>query len=212
LLYPVLRWLGSFMVLFAGIWLFFQKHLKASLGYVVIALNGLALLSLGIKGINGIILLTFMFLPRFISIILFVMALVWLEKINNSDEYEILAGLANRTPFIAWSLILAFFSFSGLPFFSGFPFVQMMVKEMVNLSYLSLIMFLAGMLLFFLNGLRILILVFSKAPELEKGEEPVLFKGTVVFTLVVLLFSGLFPKLASSILLHLADKFPLLMR
>lgn len=174
LLYPVLRWLGSFMVLFAGIWLFFQKQLKASLGYLVIALNGLAFLSLGIKGINGIILLTYFFLPRFLSLLLFVIAIVCLEEIKNQNESEILAGLPSWTPFIAWSLILAYFSFCGLPFFSGFPFVQMMVKELVNLSYLSLIMFLIGMLLLFLNGLRILMLVFEIKAGMGMGEEPVL--------------------------------------
>ncbi len=212
LLFPVLRWLGSFMVVFAGVWLFFQKQLKTSLGYLVIALNGLALLSLGIKGFSGITLLTYFFLPRFLSILLFVITLVWFEKRENSNEGEILAGLAGRVPFITWSLMLAFFSISGLPFLPGFPFVQMVVKELVNLSYLALIMFLTGMLFFFLNGLRLLVLVYSKTSELEKEEEPVLFKGAIVIAVFILLFSGLFPNMASSVLLNLADKFLLLMR
>ena len=212
LLFPVLRWLGSFMVLFAGVWMFFQNQLKTILGYLVIALNGIALLSLGIKGFGGITLLTYFFLPRFLSILLFVITLVWFEKRGNSNEGEILAGLAGRAPFIALSLLLTFFSISGLPFLPGFPFIQMVVKELVNLSYLALIMFLAGILLFFLNGLRLFILVYSKRSELEKEEEPVIFKGAIVFAFFILLFSGFFPNMASSVLLNLADKFLLLMR
>jgi formate hydrogenlyase subunit 3/multisubunit Na+/H+ antiporter MnhD subunit len=212
LLFPVLRWLGSFMVLFGGAWLFFQKQLKTSLGYLVITFNGLALLSLGIRGAAGITLLTYFFLPRTLSILLFVMALNHIRKNNGTSESQILEGLAGKAPFITLALIVSFICISGLPFFPGFAYLQMMINELVNLSYLALFMLLVGMLLLFLKGLQLIKLVFSRRAELEKTEELPVYKGLVMFCLLVLLISGLFPKFASAIMLHLADKFLLLLR
>ncbi len=189
LLFPVLRWLGSFMVLFAGVWMFFQTQSKPAWIFVF------ALMELhccaGIKGFGGITLLTYFFLPRFLSILLFVITLVWFEKRESSNESEILAGLAGRAPFIALSLLLTFFSISGLPFLPGFPFIQMVVKELVNLSYLALT-YLAG-ILFFFRMAWFFFLFIQKEANWKKKKSRLYSKGQSYLLFLFYCFPDFFP-------------------
>ena len=211
LLYPVLRWLGSFMVLFAGVWAFFQKDLRQLFGYLIIALNGMALLSIGIKGDSGITLLTYFFLPRFLSIILFASSLLELEKAQIPFNLEEIPGLVGKAPFATLALLISIFSISGLPLLPGFPFVQSLIYDLINLSHLALILYLIGMLMFFLTGLHILTITQAKTTEGIKIKETPKIKSLLSFAMFLLLLAGIFPGFINSFFLKLANKFPLLM-
>ena len=213
LLFPVLRWLGGFMVLFAGIWVYFQKNLKSIFGYLVIALNGLALLSLGIKGASGITLMMFFFLPRFVSLILFVIVLLILLKNGLGFEIENLSGLAYKAPFTSVALLLSFFILSAFPLLPGFPLIQNMISELLNLSILALVMFLAGIFLIILSGLKIVSIVMRKPIEKdEKFMETVKYKSLIGIATFLVLLVGIVPNMISGLFLNLAIKFIQLLR
>lgn len=213
LLFPVLRWLGSFMVLFAGLWVFFQKNLKNIFGYLAIAMNGLALLSLGVKGGSGIKLLMFFFLPRLISLFLFGMVLRNLMKYRLGLEIEKLKALAYQAPFTSIALIVAFFILSICPLLPGFPLFQGLISELLNLSIFSLVMFLLGIFLFMISGLKILSNLMKKPAEnKEKIVETFKNKSLIAFASMLTLFIGTVPTLFSNLFYHLASKFNLLIK
>jgi NADH-quinone oxidoreductase subunit N len=210
LLFPVLRWLGAFMVLFAGLWTFFQKDLRQIYGYLIIAMNGLALLAIGITGISGISLLTFFFLPRFLSIILLSISITIFQKNNRSMAVEDLPGLVGQLPFSTLALAVAIFSVAGLPLLPGFPLIQKMEWELVNLSFLSVAMLLVGILFLFLSCLRLLSISFTMTAEVSRMKESAVSRWFIAAVVSLMVMIGLLPAAANLLFLSLFTKFTLL--
>jgi NADH-quinone oxidoreductase subunit N len=212
LLFPVLRWLGAFMVLFGGLWTFFQKDLRQIYGYLIIAMNGLALLAIGIKGSSGISLFTYFFLPRFLSIFLFSISITIFQKNNRSMDVEDLPGLVGQLPFSTLALAVAIFSVAGLPLLPGFPLIQIMEWELVNLSFLSVVMLLAGMFFLFLACLRLVSISFTKTAGMPRMEESAVTRWFITAVVVLMIVIGLLPAVVNSLFLSLAARFPQLLR
>ena len=212
LIYPAFRWLGATMILFAGVWGLFQRRFKQVFGYLVMALSGLSLLALGVKGSQGIQILTYSFLPRFLSIALLSISINILLKNKNRLDIEDLQGLVWKAPFSAIGIVFAIFSCAGLPLLAGFPVLQGLEMELSKLSYLALAMMLVGLFCIFLTGFKLLTIMFTKPGDLTEMKETMNDKLMIGLLVVLMLLVGLMPAVFNSFLSSLAGKFPFLLQ
>jgi len=211
-IYPAFRWLGAIMVLFGGVWGLFQRSIKQVFGYLVMALSGLSLLALGVKGVQGIQILTFSFLPRFLSIALISIPINILLKNKSELGIENLQGLAWKAPFSVLGIIMAIFTSAGMPLLAGFPILQGLEMELSKLSYLSLAMMLGGLFCLFLTGFKLLTIMFAKPGDLVEMKETMSDKLMIGLLVVLILLVGLMPAVFNSFLSSLAGKFPFLLQ
>jgi len=63
-LYPILRTVGAVMVATGGIWSAFQQDVRRLFGYIVIIVNGFALIGIGMHTASGLLTLYYKFLPQ----------------------------------------------------------------------------------------------------------------------------------------------------
>ncbi len=211
-IYPAFRWLGATMVLFGGVWGFFQRRFKQVFGYLVMALSGLSLLALGVKGAQGIQILTYSFLPRFLSIALISISINILLKNKSEMRIENLQCLMWKAPFSAIGIAIAIFSSAGLPLLAGFPILQGLEMELSKLSYLSLAMMLGGLFCIFLTGFKLLTIMFTKPGEHAEMKETMSDKLMIGLLVALILLVGLIPAVFNSFLSSLAGKFPFLLQ
>ena len=211
-IYPAFRWLGAIMILFGGVWGLFQHDIRQVFGYLVMALSGLSLLALGVKGAQGIHILTYSFLPRFLSIALISIFINILLKNKSELRIENLHGLMWKAPFSAMGIAIAIFSSAGMPLLAGFPILQGLEMELSKLSYLSLAMMLGGLFCIFLTGFKLLTIMFSKPADSAEMKETMSDKLMIGLLVVLILFVGFMPTVFNSFLSSLAGKFPFLLQ
>jgi NADH-quinone oxidoreductase subunit N len=211
-IYPAFRWFGAIMVLFGGVWALFQRNIKQVFGYLVMALSGLSLLALGVKGAQGIQILTYSFLPRFLSIALMSIFINVLLKNKSELKIDHLRGLVWNAPFSALGIVIAIFSSAGMPLLAGFPILQGLQAELYKLSYLALAMMLGGLFCIFLTGFKLLTIMFSKPDDFTEMKETLRDKLTIGLLVIFILVVGLMPAVFNSFLSSLAGKFPFLLQ
>jgi NADH:ubiquinone oxidoreductase subunit 2 (subunit N) len=211
-IFPAFRWLGAIMVLFGGVWGLFQRSIKQVYGYLVMVLTGLSLLALGIKGGQGIQILTFSFLPRLLSIAIFSIFINFLSKNKIEMKVESLQGLAWKAPLSVLGISIAIFSSAGMPLLAGFPILQSLEIELTKLSYLGLAMMLGGLICVFLTGFKLLTIMFTKPDNPDEIKETISDKITIGLMVALILLVGLLPSVINSILSNLSAKFPLLLQ
>ena len=211
-IYPAFRWLGAVMVLFSGVWGLFQRNIKQVFGYLVMVLSGLSLLVLGVKGAQGIQILTYSFLPRLLSIALISTSIFVLLKNKSEMSIESLQGLAWKAPFSALGIITAILATAGMPLLAGFPILQGLEAELFKLSYLSLAMMLGGLFCIFLTGFKLLTIMFTRPANLADMKESMTDKLTIGLLVALVLLVGLFPAVFSYFLSGLAGKFTFLLQ
>jgi NADH-quinone oxidoreductase subunit N len=211
-IYPAFRWLGAIMVLFGGVWGLFQRDIKQVYGYLVMALSGLSLLALGIKGGQGIQILTFSFLPRLLSIAIFSIFIKFLLKNKIVLHVENLQGLAWNAPFSVLGISIAILSSAGMPLLAGFPIVQNLEIGLTKLSYLGLAMMLGGLICIFLTGFKLLTIMFTKPDSPADIKETMIDKLTIGLLVALILLVGLMPSVFNTFFSNLSAKFPLLLQ
>ncbi len=211
-IFPAFRWLGAIMVLFGGVWSLFQRNIKRVFGYLVMVLSGLSVLALGVKGAQGIQILTYSFLPRFLSIALFSISINVLLKNKNGMTIEHLRGLVWNAPFSTLGIITAILASAGMPLLAGFPILQGLQAELFKLSYLALTMMIIGLFCLFLTGFKLLTIMFARPPTLTEEKETLHEKITLGLLTILILVVGLLPAVFNSFLSSLAGKFPFLLQ
>jgi NADH-quinone oxidoreductase subunit N len=130
-----LRLLGLLMVFTGGVWAAFQRNLARMMGYAVMVDIGLSLLaiSLGTGSLNGQLaasgpeaprstgLFFALFPARAVGLTVWALALSTIRNHSFGQDFRSTQGLARKLPIASAALILAHFSFAGLPLLAGFP-------------------------------------------------------------------------------------------
>lgn len=211
LLSIVFRWVGTLMVITAGIWSAFQQDLRRLLGYAIVMENGFALLALSLGYLSGMEILLFSFIPRILSIWVWAAALSVLSHEGQPVLLENTSGLIQRYPLVSISLIASYFTLAGLPLLPGFP---IRVALLVNLSEQSLMIGLAvlfGILGFLLSGFRMLaVLIRIDNPSWTYKEN---WQQAFILALgtLFLIITGLFPNILKLSIMNLLQSFEYLL-
>jgi NADH-quinone oxidoreductase subunit N len=196
-LVPILRLIGTLMVVTGGIWAVFQDDLRRILGYALIIENGFGILSLSLAGYGGYNLLAASILPRILGLGVFALALEVISQDRRTAEYG-LHGMAHQLPFACGAVIMAGFSLAGLPLLASFPARTSIFSGLAQVSPPQAVWVVIGSSAFLVSILRATTaLVSSSESSWHIGEtrSQVIFLSLGMFVLVMI---GIFPQQLSS--------------
>jgi len=198
-LYPILRIVGTVMVVTAGVWAAFQQDARRLFGYVVIIENGFALVSIGLRSALAFKSLYYQFIPHMTALAVFALSLAVMMKELPDTEYKDLKGLLKRKPFAAGAMLVSLFSLMGLPVLASFPSRMAQFELLAPVSTPTLIWLFAGLGGLFLAAIRILTtLIGDNETHWQISEKPgeIILLSLAVFSLLLM---GMFPQILSSL-------------
>ena len=197
-LQPVLRLVGTIMVVSAGIWIGIEKKGRRLLGYAVLFEGGFALLAVSMQSEISVLSLFLSFIPRMVSLVVMGFSLTVLMQHGISLDFEGLSGQLRRYPFASMGLAISLVSMAGCPPFGGFPVRLAILKQLAEVDVAAVVWSLVGMVLFLITAIRIFMKISMPIFEGWKREESI---GQVILLLIGILFlilMGLFPNLLVS--------------
>lgn len=191
-MYQVLQIAGAVMVVVAGVSAAFSRKLQRLFGHVLIAENGFALLAMSLRSQAGMEIFATGLLPRLMTLALFALGMGILTNRNVRLDLPDLQGLARRFPVSAGVLVLAVFSFGGLPLLGSFPVRQGLYELLAGQNVNLVFAVLASTAGFLLAGFRMLaaFIVGGSGGEAEAEgdlERLMLLAGTLCLVLIGLL-------------------------
>lgn len=192
LLFTALRMVGLLMVGTSGIWAAFQSNQARLLGYAVILETGYSLLALSLGIPQGLGLYAQLFVPRIVALALASLALAIWRRQQDFTGFDAVDGLLRRSPFVAISFLLAYFSLGGLPLLAGFPVRQVLLENLSGQSLSIAFWVLVGNAGFLLGGIRSLVRMAGGSQAWQRREN-LLHIAMLVAGVFVLFLFGLFP-------------------
>jgi NADH-quinone oxidoreductase subunit N len=190
---------GTVMVFVGGFLAFFQRHLGRMLGYAVMAGTGFSLIGLGLGGSYGLNTFLLLFIPRFIGLAVWALALSILGDQALNLTLDGVKGLGRTWSFASISVVLASLSLAGVPILASFPAHQAIWEGLARQSFPSVIWVFAGSLGLTISAIRVLSALFS-APEGTRWTISENWSQRVVLMLgwLVLFLLGIIPSWAAS--------------
>ena len=210
-LYIAFRWLGLIMIITGGLWAIFEQKVIKMVGYGALVSSGLALLSLGIRGASGMQLLTYSIIPRLLSLIVLSSSLAILMNKQSGTQVQDMQGHLWKTPTSATAFLLSLFSLSGVPCLPYFPLLTGLLIELTVRSSGLLIPLFIGVILFIINGYRLLNILFRRKEDIQHEGEPLAIRILLVFLLTALILIGMFPSLLQPLQTQLLNHYPFLL-
>nr|AGO50134.1 NADH dehydrogenase subunit 5 [Kamimuria wangi] len=156
------NWLGSFLLLFAGLTMFmaglganFEFDLKKIIALSTLSQLGLmmSILAMGFPGLAFFHLLT----HALFKALLFMCAGAIIHNMKDSQDIRFMGGLTNQMPLTAACFNLSNLALCGMPFLAGF-YSKDLILEVVSLNYINNFSFI---LFFFLLVYGMLFIAFS---------------------------------------------------
>ena len=197
--YLLFRSAGVLMVVTAGLWAAFQRHLGRMLAYALILEIGLAFITIGLaQGTQtGTFLMIFFaaVVPRGLALGVWALALSALRSQTTGLNFSQVQGLARRFPIAAGSLILAHFSLAGLPLLASFPIRLALLDGLILASPPSAVWVLVGIVGLLIGGFRSLAGLIAGTDEARwQVTESRFLIGYLIIGVLGLLIMGLFPQ------------------
>lgn len=189
--------IGIIMIMFGGGLAVFQNKLSRLVGYAYMYEIGFSILAIGINSSDGWLNLLYSILPRLLSLMIFSLVVSLYQNNFDSDDLNNLKGSFYRFPFLTITLLIAWFSISGLPLLAGFP-VKIIIFSLVSAgSFTQSIWIGLGFLGTLLMGGRLLLGVFSflgkKDGEGISVNESIIQLSFLSLGSLILIIFGLFP-------------------
>lgn len=205
--YVWLRSAGVLMVLVAGLWAAFQRHLGRMLAYAVILEIGVSLVAVSLReqalvfgkesGAGLDITLGIFFasmLPRGLAFGVWALALTVIQRQTSSMVFRDVQGIARRLPLAAGSLVLAHFSLVGLPLLAGLPVRLALLDSLAQTSLGAALAVLSGMVGLLTGGLRTLAVLVMGPEEDWHSTETWGQRFYLALGILGLLAVGVFPQ------------------
>jgi len=197
--YLLLRSAGVLMVVTAGLWAAFQRHLGRMLAYALIMEIGFSFITIGLaQGTQAGTFLGIFFaavVPRGLALGVWALALSALRSQTADLNIVQVQGIARRYPIAAGSLIIAHFSLAGLPLLASFPLRLALLDGLVLASPSSAFWVLVGMVGLLIGGFRSLVGLVGGADEVKwQVAESWFLIGYLIVGVLGLLILGLFPQ------------------
>lgn len=117
---PMIGLLAALSVLLGNLAALPQRNVKRLLGYSSISHAGFLLLGLASHSFLGFTSMLYYLLAYLVATFTAFLVLVLLEQEKSGETITDLAGLAQRSPLLAWSMALAMVSLAGIPPLMGF--------------------------------------------------------------------------------------------
>jgi NADH-quinone oxidoreductase subunit N len=207
-----LRLVGLLMLITAGLWAAFQRHLGRIFAYASVVETGMSLLAMSLPDRQvGLQIVFFLLVPRALAYGVWTMALS-IIKANALDlKFSSVKGMARRLPLASIGVILANLALAGIPLFASFPVRQSLWEKLAAQSLPAASLFGFASLGLVVAALRSMA-VLTMAPEqtlwqmTESWSQRVLILAGMASMLVL----GLYPQWAQPFLASLPSMFELL--
>jgi formate hydrogenlyase subunit 3/multisubunit Na+/H+ antiporter MnhD subunit len=203
-----LRMAGIIMVVSAGLWAAFQRHLGRLMGYAVIAETGFLLIALGLGTTNGLQIIFLQIIPRGLGLAIWALSLTILQSHADPPRFSNVQGAARALPFAVTGLVLANLSIAGFPLLAGFPVRLALLEDLARQST-GLTIWLAIGLLGLMTGavrtLAVTVMTPVKTPwEMCESRAQAALVGLGILALILM---GLFPQASQFLLENLPAMF-----
>lgn len=205
----LLLFAGLVMVISAGIFAAFQRHLGRIFAYAAIAETGVSLLALSLPDRQiGLQILFYLLIPRALAYGVWTISINTLKTHTSDLRFSSLQGLARKFPIATAGVVLSNLALAGTPLFATFPVRQALWEKLAAGSLPVAIWFgLAsfGLWMAAMRSLAVLTMAPTQTPWVlnETWNQRVL----VIIGLATLLIFGIFPQWAQSILANLPSMF-----
>lgn len=209
-LYPILRTIGTFVVAAGGILAAFQQDARRLFGYLVIMVNGFALIVIGLNTAGVLNALYYKFLPQVVGLAIFALSLSIILKEYPDTDFIYLKGALKKNPFAIGAMMISILSLGGLPGFASFPSHMEILESLADTSITSLIWVIVGLGGLFFAAARLLAnLIGEKEARWQITEKPseIILLGLGTAAILVM---GFFPQTVSSIMTRLLEIIPYL--
>lgn len=201
-LHTILQNLGLLMIITAGAWAAFQRHIGRIFAYAVALETGISLLALSIPGtVTGLQIAFYLIIPHAIIFA------VWTQSISilktNAPEltFSQLRGLARQFPIASIGLVISNLTLAGIPLFALFPIRQALWEQLAATSTTTALWFGLANLGIWVAALRSLA-VLTQAPEdtLWKINESWSQRILIGLGVLVIFAQGFYPQWAEPFL------------
>ena len=206
--YTSLRPIGVLMILTAGAWAAFERHLGRILGFAAILQIGNALLaiSLGDRTSQASSLVGLFFaqlLPQAIGLAVWALALCVIRDNQGDLRFDAVRGKAYHLPLATINLVLANFSLAGLPLLASFPVDLALWSGLAQRSLGIALLVLLGNIFLFIAAVRTLMVLLNSSSQdswhiSERNWQGVLLSlGTIMLFVVGLMPQWFIPALTN---------------
>jgi formate hydrogenlyase subunit 3/multisubunit Na+/H+ antiporter MnhD subunit len=204
----LLRGAGLLMVVSAGIWAAFQRHIGRLMGYAAIAETGFLLIALGLGTASGIELVFLQIIPRGIGLAVWAMSLSVIQSHVDSPRFTAVQGVMRIVPIATAGMVLANLSAAGFPLLAGFP-VRIALLESLARQSLGLTIWLSiGLLGLMIGAVRTLgVTVIAPAGTRWQIRENPIQVALVAIGILAIFVLGLFPQASRFLLENLPALF-----
>jgi formate hydrogenlyase subunit 3/multisubunit Na+/H+ antiporter MnhD subunit len=204
----LLRTTGLLMVVSAGLWAAFQRHLGRLMGYAAIAETGFLLIALGLGTASGIQLVFLQIIPRGLGLAVWAMSLSIIQSKVESPRFVHVQGVARVMPFATAGVVLANLSVAGFPLLAGFPIRIALLESLARQSLGLTIWFSIGLLGLMTGAIRALgVAVLSGAATNWQSRETRTQFALVALGILALIVLGFFPQASNFLLKDLPALF-----
>ncbi len=164
---PVIRIVGTVMVLSGGFGAAIQKELRRIFGFAVIFESGFALLAIGLQTSVGSQIFYLSFIPRMIMLGLFSFILAIYDNDGMKTDFQTLKGQIRVNPLPGIALMISLFAIAGFPLLSSFPF-KVELLEQYSLQPIISIWAVIGMAAMLFSGVKVLITFIAKPSQQDQ--------------------------------------------
>jgi len=200
-----LRFVGLLMMVSAGLWAAFQRHLGRIFAYAAVAETGLSLIALGLPNLQfGLQALFYLLVPRALAYGVWTISITIFKGQAPDLKFTSLQGLARQFPVATSGLVLANLALAGTPLLASFPVRQALWEALAVQSLPSAVWFGLASLGLWIGALRSLA-VLLMAPENTRwnSQESWSQRALIGAGLLALLAFGVFPQWAQPLLANL---------
>ena len=204
-----LRLVGLLIVVSAGAWAAFQRHIGRMFAYTAVAETGLSLLALSLPDRQaGLQIVFYLLVPRALAYGTWTISISILRSHVPDLKFSNLAGLARKYPIASAGIVLSNLALAGMPLLASFPVRQALWEKLAAQSFLSAILFGLASLGVLSAALRSLA-VLTMAPQNSNWELNETWSQRIflVLGLVALLAFGIYPQWAQPFLANLPFMF-----
>lgn len=204
-----IRFIGLLMMVSAGLWAAFQRHLGRIFAYAAVAETGISLLALSLPDRQmGLQVLFYLLVPRALAFGVWTLSITIFKKQAPDLKFTSLQGMARQFPLAAVGAVLANLALAGTPLFASFPVRQVLWEGLAVQSLPAALWFGLASIGLWIGALRSLA-VLTMAPENTKWESRETWSqlSLLGFGLLALIVLGIFPQWAQPLLANLPSMF-----